>query len=142
MRVMFDLNIILDVLQLRHPWAEASGKLCAAAVRGEVEGFVASHAITTLFYIVEKHAGREIAEKDIDWVLASFSAAPADRQVFLRARSLPLKDFEDAVVVASAEAAHCNVIATRNIADFHGAPIPAFTPEELLSAYGQQTTTK
>ena len=135
MRVMFDINVLLDMLQLRQPWAEASGRLCAAAVRRDIEGFVASHAITTLFYIIEKHAGREIAEKDIDWALASFDIAPAGGQVFLRARTLPLKDFEDAVVVAAAEAAHCDVIATRNIADFRGSPVPAFTPEELLSAH-------
>ena len=77
---------------------------------------------------------RETAEKDVDWLLKSFALAPADRPVFLRARTLPLPDFEDAVVAAAAEATRCDVILTRNLPDFAGSPVPAIAPEEFLAS--------
>ena len=134
MKAMFDLNVLLDVLQFRTPWVKASGELCARAVRGELEGFVAPHTLTTLFYVLDRHADRATAEKDVDWLLRSFALAPADRSVFLRARALPLPDFEDAVVAAAAEAARCDVVLTRNLPDFASSPVPAVAPEELLAS--------
>ena len=134
MRAMFDLNVLLDVLQLRQPWVRASGELCARAVRGELEGVVAPHALTTLFYVLDRHADRATAEKDVDWLLRSFVLAPAECSVFLRARALQLPDFEDAVVAAAAEAARCDVILTRNLPDFAGSPVPAVAPEEFLAS--------
>ena len=132
MKAMFDLNVLLDVLQARQPWMRASGELCAKAVRGDIEGLVASHAVTTLHYVLRKHAGQEVAAKDIDWLLAFFTVVPADKAVFLRARALPMGDFEDAVVAASAESAHCDVVLTRNLSDFAKSPVPALSPEEAL----------
>ena len=132
MKAMFDLNVLLDVLQARQPWMRASGEFCARAVRGDVEGLVASHAVTTLHYVLRKHAGLEVATKDIDWLLAFFTVVPADKAVFLRARTLSMTDFEDAVVAASAESAHCDIILTRNLVDFVQSPVPALSPEEAL----------
>ena len=132
MKAMFDLNVLLDVLRARQPWIRASGELCARAVRGDIEGLVASHAVTTLHYVLRKHAGLEVAKKDIDWLIASFTVVPADKAVFLRARALSMADFEDAVVAASAESAHCDIILTRNLADFAQSPVPALSPEEAL----------
>ena len=132
MKAMFDLNIILDVLQLRQPWAYASGEMCARAVRGEIDAFVAPHVATTLFYVLRKHADYAAAERGIDWLLATSSFAPCDKDIFLRARALSMRDFEDSVIAASAEASHCDIIMTRNIGDFTGSPIPALSPEDFL----------
>ena len=48
------------------------------------------------------------------------------------AAQLPLKDFEDAMQVAAAEACGADVIATRNVRDYTKAPIRAATPQTLL----------
>ena len=53
-KVLFDLNIILDVLQEREPFYESSAQLLAHAETGEIQGFVAPHSLTTLFYLVQK----------------------------------------------------------------------------------------
>ena len=88
--------------------------------------------LTTLYYVVQKHAGRQQADQVIDWMLASMEVVPGKSQ-FLQARSLSFPDFEDAVVASAAEAAGCERIVTRNVADFPGSPVPAVTPEELLA---------
>jgi predicted nucleic acid-binding protein len=68
----------------------------------------------------------------VDWLLRYLEVIPVTRQELLRARALGWPDFEDAVVGATAEAARCHRIVTRNVADFSSSPVLAVTPEELL----------
>jgi len=56
---------------------------------------------------------------------------------FQRARLLPLKDFEDALVASVAEATGSGSIVTRNVPDFAGSPVPAVTPTEFLEAIAE-----
>ena len=136
MKWMVDLNVVLDVLQQRNPFYRASAKILSKIVMGEASGCLPAHAITTIHYIARRHAGLEAADDAIDWLLANLEVEPQGRGTFIRARSLQLKDFEDAAVASAAEAAGCSQIVTRNVADFAGAAVPAMTPEELLAALG------
>ncbi len=52
--IMIDLNILLDVLQKREPFYNASAHLLAMVETGRVKGIVAAHSITTLFYLIKK----------------------------------------------------------------------------------------
>lgn len=78
--------------------------------------------------------GTPLANQTIDSLLTDFAVHSADKTNFERARQLPLKDFEDAVVASIAEATDCNYVVTRNVADFAGSPVPAITPTEFLEA--------
>lgn len=49
-----------------------------------------------------------------------------------RAAELHWKDFEDAVQSVTAERVHADYIITRNVRDFSGSRVIAFTPAELL----------
>jgi hypothetical protein len=49
LRVLIDLNIILDTLQKREPFYAASARVPACAETGLVDGLVAAHTLTTLF---------------------------------------------------------------------------------------------
>jgi hypothetical protein len=62
---------------------------------------------------------------------------PAGQKEFLRARSLDMPDFEDAVVASLAESAQCQYIVSRNMGDFKNSRIPAITPAELLVLLGE-----
>jgi predicted nucleic acid-binding protein len=138
-KIMFDLNILLDVIQQREAHFGASALVCAMAVRKEITGFIPVHAVTTIAYIVRKHAGSRKEAEALDWLLANFKVAPAGHQEILRARNYRLADFEDAVVVALAEANGCRLILSRNVSDFRGSPIPVMTPEEFLAGAGNKT---
>jgi len=134
MRLMLDLNVLLDVARRREPFYAASAKVLSQAIAGPSVACLPGHALTTLYYIVSKHAGREHAGTLVDWVLAHLEIVPQERIQFVRARNLQFKDFEDAVVASAAEAAGCELIVTRNVADFGGSPVRAVTPEEFLLA--------
>ena len=97
-------------------------------------GCIPAHALTTIHYVVAKYAGAVKADETVDWLLAKLTILPAGRPEFLRARTLAMADFEDAVVASLAEAARCRYIVSRNVADFERSPVPAVTPEEFLAA--------
>jgi predicted nucleic acid-binding protein len=134
MRVMLDLNVLLDVAQKHEPFYAASASVLSRAVVRTDAACLASHSLTTLHYIVAKYAGREQGDTLVDWVLAHLEIVPQDRAQFVRARSLDFDDFEDAALASAAEAAGCEMIITRNLADFASSPVPAVTPEEFLLA--------
>ena len=83
-------------------------------------------------YILAKAAGKAKADQTINWLLAHFEVAVADKAVLRRARQLPLADFEDAVVASLAEAGQCDHVVTRNVSDFAGSPVSALTPTDFL----------
>ncbi len=133
MRVMVDLNVLLDVIQNREPHYGASAAVLARAARRELDALLPSHCLTTLHDIIAKHADAATANSAIDWVLGKLHVYPEDEKAFLRARAFAMTDFEDAVVAAIAESSGCACIITRNVADFRDSPIRALTPEEFLA---------
>ena len=133
MKVMIDLNVILDVVQKREPHFSASSEVLALAAKNRLNANIPSHCLTTLHYIIQKHADTTAANNAIDWILGKLHVQPENERAFLRARSLPMNDFEDAVVAAIAESSGCAAIITRNITDFSQSPVPAITPEEFLA---------
>jgi len=132
MKITVDLNVLLDVAQNRLPHYAASEEVLHRARLGEYAAVLPGHALTTLHYIIEKHSGTMAANETIDGLLADFTIQPVDKTNFLRARQLPLKDFEDAVVAVVAETAGSQYIVTRNVADFAGVNVLALTPAEFL----------
>ena len=51
MQVMFDTNIILDILLDRPPFAEPAAILLAQAEHGQIQGFVCTTSVITIFYL-------------------------------------------------------------------------------------------
>src|SRR5438045_3290882 len=123
MRIAVDLNVLLDVAQNRVPHYQASEEVPARARRKEYEAVISGHALTTIFYIITKFAGVSRANQTIDGLLSDFEIRGPDKAILVRARSLPILDFEDGVIASMAEAAKCDYIVTRNVPDFLGSPV-------------------
>lgn len=132
MKVMFDLNVMLDVVQRREPHYAASAAALSKVVEGGLEGVFPSHGVTTLHYLIARYGGRLRADEFVDWLLLRFTIGVAGRAEFHRARGLLLPDFEDAVVCAVAEVTGCDGIVTRNLGDFTRSPVKVLSPHELL----------
>ena len=133
LRLLVDLNIVLDVVLKRGPWYRDAVTLLNALSAGAAQGYVASHAIATLYYLVNKANGRVAAVTAVTDLLGICAVAPLGTADFQRALALGFADFEDAVHVAAALQTGCAFIATRNTADFKGSPVPVRTAGELLS---------
>jgi predicted nucleic acid-binding protein len=132
-RLLFDVNVILDVLLDRKPFADSSSAAWAAVERGDAQGLLSAHAVTTLHYLNVKAAGIRAATATTDALLSVFEVAPIDEAVLHSAASLKWKDFEDAVTAAGARRAKCDAVVTRNPRDFKGATVRILTPAEAVA---------
>ena len=132
MKIALDLNVLLDVAQNRAQFYQDSEEVLARARAGEYEAVVSGHLVTTLHYVMAKFSGRATADTAVDGLLADFAVIGPDKPLLLRARALPMSDFEDSVVATVAEASQCDYLVTRNGPDFAGSPVPAATPTDFL----------
>jgi len=132
-RVMIDLNIILDVLQKRQPFFAASQRVMISAEVGLIEGLVAAHGITTLFYLMAKDKSQAQARVMLTDLLQTLAVAAVDQNTIEQALNLPYGDFEDAVQMMAAVHAHAEYVITRNPSDYKYGPLPALRPDEFLA---------
>ena len=131
-RVLFDIDVVLDVLARRTPFFADSSGLLAACERGLCHGFIAGHTIPTLAYLLGKHADRVVARRKLTDLLRIVQVAPVDQRVIEAALASDFKDLEDAVQMATATAVDADYLATRNLKDFTAGPILALAPADLL----------
>jgi predicted nucleic acid-binding protein len=132
-KVLFDLNIILDVLQKRLPYFVDSAQALALAESGAIEGYLAAHSWTTLFYLYARDQSADQARVRLTELLQFLTVAPVDQQVVEQALNLPYQDYEDAVQMMAAIRCGANYLVTRNVADFAAGPLSVLKPVELLS---------
>jgi predicted nucleic acid-binding protein len=132
-RVLLDVNVVLDVLLDRAPFAEASSEVWAAVEHGEAEGLLSAHALTTLHYLNARAVGARMAHETTEALLSVFDVAGVDGAVLNAALALKWADFEDAVTAAAAKRAKCDALVTRNPRDFKGSAVRVLTPSEAVA---------
>jgi predicted nucleic acid-binding protein len=132
LKVMIDLNVILDVLQKRDPFYETSAALLAAAETGHIQGYVAAHSVTTLFYLIQKGKSASEARAMITNLLQFLKIGPVDQNTIEQALNLDYRDFEDAVQMISAVQCKVDYLITRNVKDYQPALLPVVQPVDLL----------
>lgn len=131
-KAFFDLNIILDVLQNREPFYEASAQLLAYAETGKIQGFIAPHSLTTLFYLISKDQSAAEARATITNLLQFLSVAKIDQSTIEQAMGLAYHDFEDAVQMIAAVQCKADYFVSRNPKDFQPPMLTIIQPSELI----------
>ena len=135
MTVTVDINVWLDVFQQRQPHYAASAQVVSLVSEGKLTGVCPAHGLTTLYYLVRKHATKADAEAAMDRVLRHFQIGNLDVAGWQRARLLAMGDFEDAAVAAVAAVSGSTLVVTRNVADFARSPVPGISPTDFLSQH-------
>jgi predicted nucleic acid-binding protein len=134
--VLLDTNILLDLLLAREPWAAEAARLLDTIAAGRVRGYVASHALTTVYYLVARARDAAVARTAVADLLALLTVVPLEGADFLRALTVPTADYEDAVQVAAALRAGADLLVTRNPRDFPDAPIALAAAGDVLARLG------
>jgi predicted nucleic acid-binding protein len=132
MKILFDTNIILDLMLDRKPFSETAAKLISTVETGEVIGALGATTITTIHYLAVKTVGKEKALQEIQKLLSIFEIAPVNRLVLEKAIKTGLSDFEDAVLYEAGKQIRAEAIVTRNPDDFKVSDLSVYLPDELL----------
>ncbi len=135
MTVTVDINVLLDVFETRQPHLAESAEILSMVISGKLIGVMPAHGLTTIYYLVRKHASKSGAEDAVDRVLMHFQIGNLTSIGWNCARQMPLDDFEDATVAAVALESRSTFVITRNVGDFAGAPVPAITPANFLAQF-------
>lgn len=130
-KVLIDLNVVLDVLQKREPHYEKSRQILLSAEAGTIDGYLAAHSWTTLFYFAAKQISAESARIQLTQLLYFLKVAPVTQNTIERALNLPYRDFEDAVQMVSALESGASYVVIRNPKDYPESPVPVLLPSEM-----------
>jgi predicted nucleic acid-binding protein len=133
--VLIDTNVMIDIALNRKPFVEDAALLWRLAEQKVITGCLSNTSITDIFYIVNKHAGREKTRGFIADILDTFTLADIDEEGFREALSSDMQDFEDAVQYVICERNGCDALVTRNKADF-GERADVLDPAELINRIG------
>ena len=134
MRLLFDTNVVLDVMLDREPHAAASAEVLSRAEAGDLTGYICATTVTTIHYLATRALGAERSLAEVKKLLSLFEIAPVNRTVLETALALGFEDYEDAVLHEAASQVSAQGIVTRNPRHFKKAALPVYTPEELSRA--------
>jgi predicted nucleic acid-binding protein len=132
MQILFDTNVLLDVLLDRQPWVMESKQLWDANDQGKIFGYLTASSLTDIFYIARRHAGHARAIEAVRICLEGFRISSVDQLVLETALSLHGKDFEDNLQIACAQRDGLDAIVTRDKAGFTHSKVVLLTPAELI----------
>ena len=134
MKVMFDTNIILDLLLNRQPFCEMSARVIDLSATKVIEGYISASAITDIYYLAYK----TIRDKNkvcslLERLLQIVSVAGVTETEILAALKSGWNDFEDAVQYFTARNIEVSYIVTRNKKDYLSSDIVAAEPQEFFN---------
>lgn len=72
MHILFDINVVLDVLLNRKPWVTEAAAIWRANDEGQIVGYILAFAMTDIFYIARRLAELEIARTTVRTCLEAF----------------------------------------------------------------------
>jgi predicted nucleic acid-binding protein len=134
MKVIFDTNVLLDVVEKREPHFPDSYKVFMKSARNEMEAIIGAGSITDIYYIIKKNCKN--AQQALGYIIDMIKiVTPVDTKAgdIQEAIKMGFSDFEDAVVTAIATREKADYILTRNVDDFIKSPIPAILPADFLT---------
>lgn len=132
MKLLIDANILLDVLQNRAQFVEASSLVWKLCETEQAVGYISALTFANLVYIMRKELTPEQIEDVLHKLSLIFTVTDLSAADLAHAAKLQWNDFEDAVQSVTAERVHADYIITRNVRDFTKSRVMAFTPSELL----------
>jgi len=132
LKILFDTNVVLDVMLLRKPFFRASTFLLAEVERKKIDGYLCPTTVNTIYYLVSKALGNKQAKNQIKNLLQIFKVSLVEKITLELSLQSKFKDYEDSVLHESALREGLDGIVTRNSKDFLFSKLNVYDPEELL----------
>lgn len=115
MTVLLDTNIIMDALQERSPFDIEAKEILKRGQGGkEFTCLFTANAAADIFYLYSRARDMKSAKTALDFMLTNYGVVSVTQDDCKAALSLPIEDFEDALVVVCTQSANADYIITRN----------------------------
>lgn len=135
-KLFLDTNIILDLLQERHPFYTEAASIFSLADKNEIVLSASSLSFSNANYILlQSNKYDEVKQmlRKIKVIIKVLSLD--DKIVELALNDNDFKDFEDGLQYFTALEDGVDVIITRNLKDYKKARIPVMTADQYLQTH-------
>ena len=130
--VLLDINVVLDVLADREPFAEAAQGLLGEIEAGVLRGVIAAHTVTTLHYLLARELSKRRVKRVLTDLLHIVGIVPVDEDRLRHALAMDWTDLDDALQAVCAEAVEADFLVTRDKKGFKRSSVRSVTPAEML----------
>lgn len=133
MKALIDTCVVIDSLQNREPFAEAANRILLFAANNRFMGCVTAKSSTDIYYLVHRWTHNDSKTRQILSKLFTIYE-PVDTCAVDCKRALlsPVSDYEDAVMIETAQRMGLDCIVTRNTRDYALSPVTVYTPDVFL----------
>ena len=131
MRLFFDTNILLDLIDQRRVGHQLARDLEKPIEAHNVSCLLAWHSLSIIDYVGGRAFGREQIHLVLKGLLDTFSIPPVGTTEAKSAFLYLSTDFEDALQIATAVSGQADYILTNNPKDFSRSPIPCKSAAEI-----------
>ncbi|MCL2019483.1 MAG: PIN domain-containing protein [Oscillospiraceae bacterium] len=136
MDVLIDTNIIIDYILRRNPYHTNAEEIIAMCRDNRIQGCIAAHTITNLFYILKKDKSVKERKEFLLDMCDMFTVIDINSEKIISAlNNDKFDDFEDCLQDECASDFNADYIVTRNIFDFKDSKIKAIEPNEFLAIF-------
>ena len=144
MRTLLDTNVVVDVLQRREPWFSDGRKIFYSIANKQIIGCITAKEAAGIYYFSRKQfTGEDNADAKARQIMTKLYAIlelvdtlGIDCQ---NAVAVENGDYEDAVMIVSAERAGVDCIVTRNPSHFRASASPVYSPADFAAMISEQT---
>lgn len=132
-RILIDTNILLDYLLTRDPFYEDASNIVSVCVDGKVEGCIAAHSVSNMFFILRKDYNSKERREILLSLCSIFDIEGIDKvKLMAGLQNEEFSDFEDCLQMECAKSFGAEYIVTRNINDYKISEIKAILPKDYL----------
>lgn len=133
MAVLIDTNVLLNYITNRDDvYLEQSVKIVEMCAKGEVQGYIAFHTLSILWYVLRKKSSEERRKNLRDICSIFYVAAASQTEIMDAIERDSFEDFEDCLQDKCAKEVGADYIITINERDYYNSEIPAVNPADFL----------
>jgi len=134
-KALFDIDVILDVLEPREEFYLDSFSALSLCDLEKIDGWISADSHSTIHYFLRKKLDEFTSRNKIVNNLKSLSVIPVRNSTLINGFKSQNPDFEDNLKMASAQTFHLDFIVTRNKRHLKNSPVEALTPREFMNRY-------
>ncbi len=143
MKVLIDTNIIIDFATNREPFAEQAQKIFELVNNSEIEGFIASHSIPNLFYILRKSMDSTSLRLFLLGLCNLLTVVCIDETMMISGlQNISFSDFEDCLQSECAEKLVQNILSQEIQKILYTVPYPLLLQMIFLTSYNNRKTAR
>ena len=131
--VLFDTNILVDIMISREQFIEDSERLVAYVAGKKICGFVTANSVTDVYYLVKKNLPKNIAREELKKLLYAFEIIEVSGPDCRAAFDIKIADYEDALLVVCAQKLAIDYIVTRDSDLLKYSNFNVVSPKALLT---------